>query len=54
MKYQITIEVETHDDELIGVKEQIAAVLENIASVRVTEIKEKYPKQSRFNASFRY
>lgn len=40
MKYQIIIEIETHDDELIGVKEQIAATLENIASVRITKIKE--------------
>lgn len=40
MKYQVTIEIETHDDELLGVKEQIAAALENIASVRITEIKE--------------
>lgn len=40
MKYQITIEIETPDDELIGVKEQISAALENIASVRITEIKE--------------
>lgn len=41
MKYQVIIEVETYDDELIGVKEQIADALENIASVRVTEIKER-------------
>ena len=40
MKYQVTIEIETHDEELIGVKEQIASALENIASVRITKIKE--------------
>lgn len=41
MKYKITVELELNDsDEIIGAKEQIAAALENIGAVRITEVNE--------------
>lgn len=40
MKYLFTVEIDTKDDEIIGVKEQIVAALENIGSIRITEVNE--------------
>lgn len=40
MKYILTLEFGLKEDEIIGVKEQIAAALENIGAVRITEVKE--------------
>jgi hypothetical protein len=38
MKYKIMVELEIEDDEIIGAKEQIAAALENIGTVKITEV----------------
>lgn len=40
MKYIITVELDLKEDEIIGAKEKIAAALENIGVVRITEVKE--------------
>ena len=40
MKFILTVEVETHDaDEIFGVKEQIAAALEEIGKVSIPQIR---------------
>lgn len=40
MKYRFTVEIEATEDEIIGAKEQIAAALEEIGAVRITEVNE--------------
>lgn len=39
MKYRIVVELALHEEEIIGAKEQIAALLEGIGSTKVVEIR---------------